>query len=77
MIAFPTTGADVREADDDSSNEQVNGSNYLVGYRKPPVHTRFQPGQSGNPSGRAKGSQNFKTLLNRILKEEIPLLDGD
>jgi len=67
----------VREADDDSSNEQVNGSNYLVGYRKPPVHTRFQPGQSGNPSGRAKGSQNFKTLLNRILKEEIPLLDGD
>ena len=50
---------------------------YQVGYRRPPLHTRFQPGVSGNPSGRAKGSQNFKTLLDRILKEEIPLLDGD
>jgi hypothetical protein len=50
---------------------------YRVGYRRPPLHTRFQPGVSGNPSGRAKGSQNFKTLLDRILKEEIPLIDGD
>ncbi len=56
------------------SNEVVP---YQVGYRRPPLHTRFQPGVSGNPSGRAKGSQNFKTLLDRILKEEIPLLDGD
>jgi len=50
---------------------------YQVGYRRPPLHTRFQPGVSGNPSRRAKGTQNFKTLLDRILKEEIPLLDGD
>ena len=56
------------------SNEVVP---YQVGYRRPPLHTRFQPGVSGNPSGRAKGSQNFKTLLDRILKEEIPLIDGD
>ena len=56
------------------SNEVIP---YQVGYRRPPLHTRFQPGVSGNPSGRAKGSQNFKTLLDRILKEEIPLLDGD
>jgi hypothetical protein len=41
------------------------------------LHSRFQPGVSGNPSGRPKGSQNFKTLLDRILKEEIPLLDGE
>src|SRR3954471_14812433 len=50
---------------------------YQVGYRCPPLHTRFQPGVSGNPAGRAKGNQNFKTLLDRILKEEIPLIDGD
>jgi len=25
---------------------------YAMGYRKPPVHTRFQKGQSGNPGGR-------------------------
>ena len=27
---------------------------YDVGYKKPPVHSRFKPGQSGNLSGRSK-----------------------
>jgi hypothetical protein len=26
---------------------------YAIGYGKPPAHTRFRKGQSGNPSGRA------------------------
>src|SRR4051794_27869326 len=47
-----------------------------VGYKSPPVHTRFQPGQSGNPNGRAKGSQNFKTLFNKILNEKIAVREG-
>lgn len=47
-----------------------------VGYKRPPVHSRFKPGQSGNPSGRAKGSQNLKTLFNKILKEEVSLREG-
>jgi hypothetical protein len=28
---------------------------YAVGHKKPPLHTRFPPGQSGNPKGRPKG----------------------
>src|ERR1044072_6214273 len=76
-LRSPTTGADMREADEDISNdEQVNGANYLVGYRRPPVHSRFTPGQSGNPSGRVKGSKNLKSLFHQILNEQIPLLDG-
>ncbi len=47
-----------------------------VGYKSPPVHSRFKPGTSGNPSGRAKGNQNFKTLFNKILNEEISLREG-
>ena len=47
-----------------------------VGYKRPPLHSRFKPGQSGNPSGRAKGSQNLKTLFHKILKEQISLREG-
>ena len=47
-----------------------------VGYKRPPVHTRFKPGQSGNPSGRAKGSQNLQTLFKKILNEQISLREG-
>ena len=42
-----------------------------VGYGCPPVHSQFKPGESGNPSGRAKGSQNLKTLFNKVLDEHL------
>lgn len=38
-----------------------------VGYGKPPVHSRFKPGQSGNPKGRPKGQRNFATEVARAL----------
>ena len=33
---------------------------YEVGYGKPPKHTRFSPGQSGNPKGSQKGKRGLK-----------------
>ena len=32
-----------------------NVPDYAVGYGKPPQHSRFKPGRSGNPKGRPKG----------------------
>jgi hypothetical protein len=29
---------------------------YKIGYGKPPEHTRFRPGQSGNPAGRPRAA---------------------
>lgn len=48
---------------------------YEVGYRKPPVHSRFRPGRSGNPRGRRRGSKNRVSIpllfrLRSILLQE-------
>jgi hypothetical protein len=69
----------MRDSDENDADDHMNGSTstYAVGFRRPPLHTRFKPGQSGNPSGRAKGSQNLKTLFDRILREEISLREGE
>jgi hypothetical protein len=47
-----------------------------VGYGRPPVHSRFKPGQSGNPRGRPKGTLNFTTDLKRTLQAPVTLNDG-
>jgi hypothetical protein len=47
-----------------------------VGYGRPPVATRFKPGQSGNPKGRPKGSLNLKTDLRSELSEKIQIREG-
>jgi len=39
------------------------GPHYEVGYGKPPRHTRFEPGVSGNPHGRPKDAKNLSTLV--------------
>ena len=36
---------------------------YEVGYGRPPIESRFQPGQSGNPKGRRKRQRNLKTVV--------------
>jgi Family of unknown function (DUF5681) len=49
---------------------------YEVGYRKPPKHTRFKPGQSANPAGRKKGVANFKTDLESTLQLPVQLSEA-
>ncbi len=52
--AKPTAAEDSAPTDGD----------FDVGYKKPPRHTRFQKGVSGNPRGRPSDSRNTATIFN-------------
>lgn len=54
----------------DSSDDDA-AAPYPVGYKRPPVEHRFQPGRSGNPRGRKKRSKNLQTLLDQELDSAI------
>jgi hypothetical protein len=57
---------------------QSNGSHtFSVGYGKPPAHTQFKPGQSGNPKGRRKGQRNVRTVVEEALNQRIRIREGD
>ena len=49
---------------------------YEVGYGKPPRHTRFAKGQSGNPRGRPRGAKSFNTLLTDKLNEPVTVAEN-
>lgn len=42
-----------------------------VGYKKPPRQHRWVKGQSGNPSGRQKGSKNRQTTMISLMEEKL------
>ncbi len=49
---------------------------YAVGFGKPPRHTRFCKGQSGNPKGRPRGAKNLATLMEKVLKEPVVISEN-
>jgi hypothetical protein len=49
--------------------------NYDVGFKKPPKHTQFQPGQSGNRNGRPKGSRNFANVIEQELNSIVSITE--
>lgn len=49
---------------------------YEVGYGKPPKHTRWKLGRSGNPRGRPKGSVDGRSLFMKVDNERVSIRMG-
>ncbi len=58
------------------SHRQPDGNDYEVGYCRPPKHSQFKPGQSGNRRGRPKSSQNLATIARRRFAQKIPMREA-
>jgi hypothetical protein len=60
----------------DKRRPSAPDGNDAIGYRRPPRHTRFQPGRSGNPKGRPKGAKNFSTFFSEELAQPVTLTEN-
>jgi Family of unknown function (DUF5681) len=47
-----------------------------VGYRRPPKHSRFQPGQSGNPRGRPPGVKSLSDIVRKIVGQKVTITES-
>ncbi|MEZ5656107.1 MAG: DUF5681 domain-containing protein [Sphingobium sp.] len=56
---------------DNGDDGQQGRKPYEVGYGKPPVHSRFQPGRSGNVSGGSRKKTDIDAI--GILSEPVPV----
>lgn len=54
----------------------MSDDDYEIGYGRPPKHSRFKKGQSGNPEGRQKGSRNFNTDLDEVLSMKVTVTEN-
>jgi Family of unknown function (DUF5681) len=56
------------------SEKKTPQDTYQVGYGKPPTHSRFRKGQSGNPTGQRQSLNEAERLKKIILQEAYRLL---
>ena len=71
----PTSGR--KPPSSPGADRRSTGPDYAVGYGRPPEHTRFKPGRSGNPKGRPKRHRNLRTIVEETLIELITIREGE
>jgi hypothetical protein len=50
---------------------------YTVGYRKPPLASRFSKGTSGNLKGRPKSKKSLRASVQEVLTDPISIREGE
>jgi len=60
-----------------ASDSNSSTKSYAVGYGRPPKHSQFKPGRSGNPKGRPKGRKTLRSRLTAVLNSKIVKREGN
>jgi hypothetical protein len=81
VTADPREFASISSPQGDNQGERLErepnaGAHYNIGYRRPPIGTRFCPGQSGNPRGRPKGARNLSSVVAAALGERVAVTEN-
>lgn len=66
-------GEEIEKEPSDRCENTLSSNDYPVGYCKPPRHSRFRKGQSGNPKGRPKFSKGLNTIIREEMLARIPV----
>lgn len=61
------------ENDQDGDRPGVNPEE-IVGYKRPPKHSRWPPGYCPNPAGRPRKAKGRKPILERIAYESVEVM---
>ena len=59
-----------------AKKKALAGTGYEVGYGRPPRHTRFRLGQTGNPKGRPRKDNSLSAILKRSLHKQVMIRSG-
>jgi hypothetical protein len=67
-----------QELPSDSGRSRDSGlDDHSIGYGKPPIETRFKPGQSGNPKGRPRRSSKLLKRIQDLFSEPVSIRMGN
>src|SRR5437868_8895940 len=71
-----TAGALLRTSPPRSWRWPMQPDDYEVGYKHPPKHSQFKPGQSGNTKGRPRKRENLTSVIGEALLEKMTITEN-
>jgi hypothetical protein len=75
----PSNGSTPSQAQipSDAKEAPVPKPSYTVGYGRPPKHSQFKPGKSGNPKGRPKRDEPLEDQRRSLYTRKVPVTVGN